>query len=118
MHYVQYCMYFTEKFWRDHLYASEERGKRHAEEVFQRRDVSVSSVLQVTRHSIRVLVGEVKRRQGEYRANPRELFVSEPSFEYWERKGKRARRLGPAKFRYAVKHEDGVYKIHHFDGVV
>jgi hypothetical protein len=69
-------------------------------------------------HAIRILVGEIKRRQAEYQGAPAAIYTSETEFEYWERKGKRAKRFGPAKFKYGVKKEDGVYKIHHFDGVV
>jgi hypothetical protein len=70
-------------------------------------------------HAIRILVGEINRRQAEYAAAPpRSLFTSDDRFAYWERKGKRAKRRGPAQFRYAARFEDGVYKIHHFDGVV
>lgn len=119
MPWAQFSWYFTEKFWKDHVYeGDEQQAKRDAEEIYQRRDVSVSSVLEMSLHAIRILVGEVTRRQEEYAANSAGAFTSEQSFAYWERKGKRARRRGPAQFKYGVKLEDAVYKIHHFDGVV
>jgi hypothetical protein len=120
MSWAQFSGYFTEKFWKDHVYEGDEsQAKRDAEEIYQRRDVDVSSVLEMSLHATRILVGEVNRRQAEYAAaGPRVIFTSDGSFAYWERKGKRAKRKGPAQFKYAVKHEDGVYKIHHFDGVV
>jgi hypothetical protein len=120
MSWAQFSGYFTEKFWKDHVYEGDEsQAKRDAEEIYQRREVDVSSVLELSLHAIRILVGEVTRRQGEYAtAEPRKIFTSQSSFAYWERKGKRAKRYGPSQFRYAVKQEDGVYKIHHFDGVV
>jgi len=119
MPWAQFSTYFTEKFWKDHVYeGDEQQAKRDAEEIYQRRDVSVSSVLEMSLHAVRILVGEVTRRQPEYAGNAQAIFTSENSFAYWERKGKRARRLGPTQFRYGVKHEDGVYKIQHFDGVV
>jgi hypothetical protein len=119
MPWAQFSGYFTEKFWKDHVYEGDEaQAKRDAEEIYQRRDVGVSSVLEMSLHAIRILVGEVTRRQGEYAGNAQGIFTSEKSFAYWERKGKRARRRGPAQFKYAVQREDGVYKIHHFDGVV
>jgi hypothetical protein len=120
MPWAQFSTYFTEKFWKDHVYeGDEDQAKRDAEAIYQRRDVDVSSVLEMSLHAIRILVGEVTRRQAEYAgAAPRTIFTSESSFSYWERKGKRAKRKGPAQFRYAVRREDGVYKIHHFDGVV
>ena len=117
MPWAQYSTYFTEKFWKDHVYEGDEtEAKRDAEAIYQRRDVTVSSVLELDRHAVRMLVGEVNRRQVEY-ANGG-IFTSNDSFAYWERKGKRAKRRGPSQFNYAVRHEDGVYKIHHFDGVV
>ena len=119
MSWSQYSGYFTEKFWKDHVYEGDaDLAKRDAERVYLRRDVRVSTVLEMGLHAIRVLVGEVTRRQPEYAGDANGTFTSETSFDYWERKGKRARRLGPAHFRYAVRHEDGVYKVHHFDGVV
>lgn len=119
MSWAQFSGYFTEKFWKDHVYeGSESQAKRDAEEIYQRRDVSVSSVLEMDPHAIRILVGEVTRRQQEYAANPQQIFTSEKSFAYWERRLKRARRMGPAQFRYAVRIDGGIYKIHHFDGVV
>ena len=78
--------------------------------------MNVSSVLELGRHAVRILVGEVNRRQTEYAEGG--IFTSDDSFAYWERKGKRAKRKGPSQFNYATKEEDGVYKIHHFDGVV
>src|SRR6516225_8599901 len=115
MPWAQYSTYFTEKFWKDHVYEGDEtEAKRDAEAIYQRRDVTVSSVLELDRHAVRMLVGEVNRRQVEY-ANGG-IFTSKDSFAYWERKGKRAKRRGPAQFNYAVREEDGVYKIHHFDG--
>jgi hypothetical protein len=117
MPWAQYSTYFTEKFWKDHVYeGDEERAKGDAEAIYQRRDVNVSSVLELDRHAVRILVGEVNRRQAEY-ANGG-IFTSEDSFAYWERKGKRAKRYGPSQFNYAVRQEDGVYKMHHFDGIV
>jgi hypothetical protein len=117
MPWAQYSMYFTEKVWKDHVYEGDERqAKGDAEAIYQRRDVNVSSVLELDRHAVRILVGEVNRRQAEYAAGG--IFTSQNSFAYWERKGKRAKRFGPSLFKYAVRHEDGVYKIHHFDGVV
>lgn len=119
MPWAQFSGYFTEKFWTDHVYeGSEEQAKRSAEEIYQRRDVSVSSVLEMDLHAIRILCGEVKRRQSEYQANPQAIQTSETTFAYWERRGKRAKRRGPSQFRYAVKLQDGAYKMHHFDGVV
>jgi hypothetical protein len=119
MSWAQFSGYFTQKFWKDHVYEGSERlAKRDAEEIYQRRDVSVSSVLEMDRHAIRVLVGEITRRQPEYAAAPNAIFTSQHSFAYWERRLKRAKRMGPAQFRYGVRYEDGVYKIHHFDGVV
>jgi hypothetical protein len=117
MPWAQYSGYFTEKFWKDHVYeGNESQAKGEAEAIYQRRDVNVSSVLELDRHAVRILVGEVNRRQGEYAAGG--IFTSQDSFAYWERKGKRAKRRGPSQFNYAVRQEDGVYKIHHFDGVV
>jgi hypothetical protein len=63
-------------------------------------------------------MGEITKRQSEYAAKPQGIFTSVQSFAYWERRGQRARRLGPAQFLYGVKNENGFYKIHHFDGVV
>lgn len=118
MSWSQYAGYFTEKFWKDHVYEGDEsQAKRDAEQIYQRRDVSVSSVLEMGPHAIRVLVGEITRRQAEYAANAAAIFTSVQSFAYWERRGKRAKRMGPAQFRYAVRKEEGTYKIHHFDGV-
>jgi uncharacterized small protein (DUF1192 family) len=117
MSWAQFSGYFTEKFWKDHVYeGDEDQAKRDAEQIYQRRDVDVSSVLEMNLHAIRILVGEINRRQAEYA--PRQIFTSDDRFAYWERKGKRAKRRGPAQFRYAVKFEDGVFKIHHFDGVI
>jgi hypothetical protein len=119
MSWAQFSGYFTEKFWKDHVYeGDEDLAKRDAEQIYQRRDVTVSSVLEMSLHAIRILVGEVTRRQKEYAGNANGVFTSESSFSYWERKGKRAKRRGPSQFDYAVRHEDGAYKIHHFDGVV
>ncbi len=119
MPWAQFSGYFTEKFWKDHVYEGDEtQAKRNAEEVFQRRDVGVSSVLEMGLHAIRILAGEIKRRQGDYSGNSAGVFTSEGSFAYWERSGKRAKRQGPSKFEYGVKSEDGAYKIHHFGGVV
>jgi hypothetical protein len=119
MPWAQFSGYFTEKFWKDHVYeGSEEQAKRDAEEIYQRRDVGVSSVLEMSQHAIRILVGEVTKRQTDYAGDASGIFTSKGSYAYWERKGKRAKRRGPAQFKYAVKHEDGTYKIHHFDGVV
>lgn len=121
MPWAQFASYFTEKFWSDHVYEGDEaQAKKDAERVYQRRDVSVSSVLELDLHAIRCLVSEINARQSEYAANPRAIFTSNGSYAYWERKKKRAKRLGPAQFRYVVKKESGseLYKIHHFDGVV
>ncbi len=119
MPWAQFSASFTEKFWKDHVYeGDEEFAKRDAENIYLRRDVEVSSVLEMSLHAIRILTGEIARRQGEFTGSPNGIFTSEKSFAYWERKGKRAKRLGPSQFRYAVKREDGLYKIHHFDGVV
>src|SRR4051812_27436466 len=119
MPWAQFSGYFTEKFWKDHVYeGDDDLAKRSAEEVYLRRDVSVSTVLEMDAHAIRILVGEVTRRQAEYAGAPHENFTSETSFAYWQRKGKHAKRNGPARFRYGVRQEDGVYKIHHFAGVV
>jgi len=119
MSWAQFSGYFTEKFWKDHVYeGSESQAKRDAEEIYQRRDVTVSSVLEMDPHAIRILVGEITKRQAEYAANPQAIYTSVQSFAYWERRGKRARRMGPSQFLYGVKNENGVYKIHHFDGVV
>ncbi|HEX4592203.1 MAG TPA: hypothetical protein VH120_19875 [Gemmataceae bacterium] len=119
MSWAQFSGYFTEKFWKDHVYeGNEDQAKRDAEEIFQRRDVNVSSVLQLGPHAIRVLVGEVTQRQDEYAGNPAGIYTSWGQYAYWERSGKRARRYGPSQFQYAVRMEGGVYKIHHFDGVV
>lgn len=121
MPWAQYSGYFTDKFWSDHVYEGDEaQAKKDAERIYQRRDVSVSSVLELDIHAIRCLVAEVKKRQTEYAsAAPRSIFTSEGSYSYWERKSKRAKRLGPAQFRYAVKQEAGEtqFKIHHFDGI-
>jgi uncharacterized small protein (DUF1192 family) len=117
MSWAQFSGHFTEKFWKDHVYeGDEDQAKRDAEEIYQRRDVDVSSVLELDRHAVRILVGEINRRQAEYAGGG--IFTSDGSFTYWERKGKRAKRRGPSQFRYAVRREDGVYKMHHFDGVV
>jgi hypothetical protein len=118
MAYAQYSNYFTYKFWSDHVYEGEEFAKKEAERVFQRRDVGVSTVLQMDRHSLKSMVAEVISRKEEYKADADEIFTSQGSYAYWERSGKRAKRKGPAQFRYAVRDEDGTYKIHHFDGVV
>ena len=119
MPWAQYSTYFTEKFWKDHVYeGNESQAKRDAEEIYQRRNVSISSVLELDPHAIRILVGEVTRRQPEYAANPHDTFTSAQSSAYWERRLKRAKRMGPAQFQYGVKLEDGVYKLHHFAGVV
>ena len=119
MGWAQFAGYFTEKFWKDHVYEGDEsQAKGDAERIYQRRDVGVSSVLEMGLHAIRILVGEIKRRQEEYAANAAAIYTSETSFAYWERVGKRAKRRGPAQFHYAVKLEEGAYKIHHFDGIV
>lgn len=119
MPWSQFSGYFTQKFWKDHVYeGGTDQAKRDAEEIYLRRDVLVSTVLEMRLHAIRVLVGEVTRRQAEYGDARDGVFTSETSFSYWERKGKRAKRLGPAQFRYAVRLEDGVYKIHHLAGVL
>ncbi len=117
MGYAQYSGSITRKFWSDHVYEGEQHAKKEAEETFQRRDVSVSTMLQMGTHALRMLAGEVNNRQAEYGANPANEFTSRGSYEYWERKGKRATKEGPAQFRYNVRLEDGVYKIHHFAGV-
>jgi len=118
MAYSQYSNYFTYKFWSDHVYEGDELAKKEAERVFQRRDVGVSTVLQMDRHALKSMVSEVISRKDEYAADPAAIFTSESSYAYWERTGKRAKRKGPSQFRYAVRNEDGVYKVHHFDGVV
>lgn len=121
MPWAQYSSYFTDKFWSDHVYeGDQEQAKKDAERIYQRRDVSVSSVLELDMHAIRCLVAEVNKRQSEYAAaEPRALFTSEGSYSYWERKSKRAKRRGPSQFRYAVKQDSGEkqFKIHHFDGI-
>jgi hypothetical protein len=117
MPYAHFSGYFTEKFWDDHVYEGEELAKKQAEQVFQRRDVAVSTVLQMDRHALRSLVAEVMQRQAEYAAAPRDTFVSRGQYAYWERSGKRAKRQGPSRFRYGVKKDGDAYKIHHFDGV-
>ena len=119
MAWSQYSAYFTQKFWTDHVYeGNPDQAKKDAENIYQRREVTVSSVLEMDLHAIRCLVGEVTRRQAEYAGGG--LFTSENSYAYWERKGKRAKRKGPARFRYGVRKEagDALYKIHHFDGVM
>jgi len=118
MAYSQYSNYSTYKFWSDHVYEGDELAKKEAERVFQRRDVGVSTVLQMDRHALKSMVSEVISRKDEYAADPAAIFTSESSYAYWERTGKRAKRKGPFQFRYAVRNEDGVYKVHHFDGVV
>jgi len=118
MPWAQFSGYFTDKFWKDHVYeGDEEFAKRDAENIYMRRDVDVSSVLEMSLHAIRILVGEIMRRQSEYSATPVRIFSSEKAFVYWERKGKRAKRLGPSQFLYGVKLEESVYKIHHFAGI-
>src|SRR4051794_7549311 len=104
MPWAQFSSYFTEKFWKDHVYEGGEHfAKKDAEAIYMRRDVDVSSVLELSLHAIRILVGEVTRRQGEYAGSPpRTIFMSEDRFAYWERQGKRAKRYGPSQFQYAV----------------
>jgi hypothetical protein len=119
MSWSQFSGYFTQKFWKDHVYEGDEsQAKRDAEEIYQRRNVTVSSVLEMDPHAIRILMGEITRRQEEYAADPQAIYTSAQSIAYWERRLKRAKRLGPSQFQYGVRMEDGVYKIHHFDGVV
>lgn len=124
MSWAHFSGYFTAKFWSDHVYEGDQQlAKKDAERIYMRRDVSVSSVLEMDLHALRCLVGEVTRRQAEYAAEPAGEFTSEGSYAYWERRLKRARRFGPSHFRYGVRKEaaegaGGLYKIHHFGGVV
>ncbi len=118
MAYAQYSNYFTYKFWSDHVYEGDELAKKEAERVFQRRDVGVSTVLQMDFHALKCMVSEVISRKADYQADADGVFTSQGSYAYWERTGKRAKLKGPAQFRYAVRLEDGSYKIHHFDGVI
>jgi len=118
MPYAQYSGTFTYKFWSDHVYeGAADKAKKDAERVFQGRDVEISTVLQLDLHAIKVLIGEITKKQGEYAEAPQDIFTSNGSYTYWERSGKRAKRKGLDVFRYAVRKEDGVYKMHHFDGV-
>jgi hypothetical protein len=148
MPWSQYAAYFTHKFWNDHVYEGDpDLAKKDAENIYQRRsredtekleqrreeeddgtiheprDWITNTVLEMDLHAIRCLIGEVMQRQPDYAAGPHKRFTSKGSYAYWERKGQRARRYGPAQFQYGVQQEQsegagGLYKIHHFEGVV
>lgn len=119
--------YMTYNFVHNHVYVkgSDERhaGKKEAEAAFQRRDVDTSTMLCLDGKDLRVLYAEVINRQTEYRAadsgngRPTQIYTSQAAYAYYERTGKRAKPLGPAHFRYAVRKEGDMYKICHLDGM-
>lgn len=122
MPWAQYSAYFTEEFWKRHVYdGPPDLIKKAAERIYQWRDVDVNTIIDI--HAVRCLAAEVQQRQPAFAANPAAEFESRDAFEYWERRGQRARRNGPARIRYAVRKDatasvGGLYQISHFAGVV
>lgn len=105
----------TSKFIKDHL-ACEGCGKKKAENLFQHRDVSVSTLLVYTRPSWTAIMEEIMSRQNEYAQNPNELFdtLVPNDTAYLERRKKHAKFGNSTRFKYGVRQEEGLYKLHHF----
>jgi len=116
-------VYFTSKFWKDHVFLGSELAKKKAEIVFQRRSVQISTVICLTRAELILLAGEVHNRQTEFaRGGPHSKYESKTAYDIWSRGGskpsdRQAASHKKSKFRFAVqKQVDGKYAIHHFEG--
>jgi len=119
-------LYFNSGFIKNHIHVGSSRDKndkKKAENVFLRRGVRVSTVLCLTRLELVRLAGEVHRRQEEYSRRPNATQTTQLPYDYWARGGERGKdkqRAAPgnSRFRYAVRpNRDGVYVMHHFDGL-
>jgi hypothetical protein len=119
-------LFCTDKFITDHIYAVDDSGpgaKKRANVKAHERTVSVSTMVAIDAEYLKILWGEVfaRNRDGTYAADPSGLFETVSNYMFFENIDRaRAKKRGPAKFRYGVKYDDTaeLYKIHHFDGML
>ena len=117
-------VYFHSAFLKNHIHVGSSNDKKKAENVFLRRSVRISTVLCLTRMELVRLAGEIHRRQDEFSLRPHGTFTTRQPYDYWSRGGaqgkdKQRATPGQGRFRYAVRPDsDGVYTMHHFDGMV
>lgn len=119
----QFC---TDKFIKDHVYVHESSGagaSKRANVKAHQRDVGVSTMVYIDGEYMKLLWGEVfgRNRDGTYANNAAGTFDTSDHYMYMESADRsKARKRGPARFRYGVQHDptDNRYKVHHFDGIV
>jgi hypothetical protein len=113
--------YFSSKFLKHHVYVGNAGAKKRAEEVFQRRGKSVSTVLCLTMRELVQLAGEIHAQQEAFVRSPRKLFKTERTYDYWSRGGAQSKEkqratLHTSRFEYGVKLQGDLYVMAHFEG--
>lgn len=119
----QFC---TDKFIKDHIHVHEDSGAgadKRANVKAHQREVGVSTMVYIDAEYMKLLWGEVfgRNRDGTYATNPAGAFDTGDHYMFMESTERsKAKRRGPAKFRYAVQYDDTDrrYKVHHFDGII
>lgn len=104
--------------------------KKLAENLYQSRDVSISTVVVLGWREANMLKSEIANKQLEFQQDPSKMFTTDALFPQYARGTKdgppaqrqRATSLGLRRFRYkviSVQGEHGPpFKIDHYDGVI